>query len=451
MEQRRNLILTGTETFSKGGLDNVALENGSIVLDGAAGRHMPFGCYTTPEFALPPFCNLNVSWNADTPDKTVIEAQCRVRAGGAWTGGMCFGKWSPAYPRKSPGGSAAGQDKMVFCSGDTITVAVPGGGSAVQLRMNLYSDDEKCTPAVRLLAVAARPLAWEKLDGSPVNRTLFLPEYSMHQHDYTFGQSMDLPLVLAGMMNRYGEDVLPEELAYGMSDGATALCRNAAYAAAMAGSCGFRCWQAWADVSDLRAEVRAGYSVAVELENRAGREISTRWMGLHGFCHETSPAADAALLHDPAAAPGEGALRLPLTEFRRLFTGRARLLRPRIRGTQRIWPRRTGCSLKPGAAPGEYLFERRGELWPLPENFGGWLAAAPHDGVAHATTAARTFLRLQGSAAGGICLPPEYITPGARYSIYAVDETGSLRVAELRLPGTPPAPPAAEEPANRKP
>lgn len=36
MEQRNNLVLQGTETFSRGQLDNVALESGSIVLDSAA-------------------------------------------------------------------------------------------------------------------------------------------------------------------------------------------------------------------------------------------------------------------------------------------------------------------------------------------------------------------------------------------------------------------------------
>ena len=33
MEQRNNLVLQGTETFSRGQLDNVALDNGSVVLD----------------------------------------------------------------------------------------------------------------------------------------------------------------------------------------------------------------------------------------------------------------------------------------------------------------------------------------------------------------------------------------------------------------------------------
>lgn len=454
MEIKRNLILAGTETFSKGSLDNAALENGSIVLDGVAGRHMPFGCYTTPEFAMPAFCNLNVSWNADTPARTVVEVQCRVLSGGRWTGWMSFGKWSPDYPRSSPG-QAGTANNLVFCSGDTITVAVAGGGTGVQLRVYLYSDDEKLTPAVHLLAVAARPLSWEKQAGRPVNRKMYLPVYLMKDHDPSFGASMALPLTLAAMMNRYGEDILPEELAYGMSDGATASCRNAAYAAAMAGSCGYRCWQAWADVKELRGEVRAGFSAAVELESNPGiRDGGNHWAGVFGFAHDEAVLQDHVLLCDPAQEEN-GVIRMPLEEFRRKFTGRALFLRPRargalLRGQRTTRPTRVSCSVKHGDEPGKYIFERRGELWPLPGQFGGWLAASPHDGVAHATTAGRPFHRLEVTADGGFRLPSELMTPGARYSIFAVDETGSLRVAELRLPGTPPPPPAVEDPEASK-
>ena len=55
MEQRNNLVLHGTETFSRGALDNVALESGAVVLDSSAGRYLPYGSYTTPEFAMPAF------------------------------------------------------------------------------------------------------------------------------------------------------------------------------------------------------------------------------------------------------------------------------------------------------------------------------------------------------------------------------------------------------------
>ena len=41
MEQRNNLVLQGTETFSRGQLDNVALDGGALVLDSVAGRCLP--------------------------------------------------------------------------------------------------------------------------------------------------------------------------------------------------------------------------------------------------------------------------------------------------------------------------------------------------------------------------------------------------------------------------
>ena len=43
MEQRNNLVLQGTETFSRGQLDNLALENGALVLDSVAGRSLLYG------------------------------------------------------------------------------------------------------------------------------------------------------------------------------------------------------------------------------------------------------------------------------------------------------------------------------------------------------------------------------------------------------------------------
>ena len=232
MEQRNNLVLHGTETFSRGALDNVALESGAVVLDSSAGRYLPYGSYTTPEFAMPAFCNLNVSWNASAPHNTMVEVRCRVYAGNAWTGWMSFGKWAPDYPRCST--HAQSEDGMIFLMGDTVTVAAPGGGTGVQLQVNLSTNNDKVTPAVRLLAAAVRPLAWEKRNGHALNRRLYLPEYCLNTHDPSFGREMDLPLVMAALMNRFGEDILPEEVAYVMEDKATSSTGNGAFAAAAA-------------------------------------------------------------------------------------------------------------------------------------------------------------------------------------------------------------------------
>ena len=419
MEQRNNLVLQGTETFSRGQLDNLALENGALVLDSVAGRSLQYGSYTTPEFAMPAFCNLNVSWNAFAPHNTMVEVRCRVYAGGNWTGWMSFGKWAPGYPR---------------CSTSS---------QSVQLQVNLSTNDDKVSPAVRLLAAAVRPLAWEKRNGHPINRRLYLPEYCLSAHDPSFGRSMDLPLVMAALMNCWGEDILPEEVAYVMEDMAHSTTANAAFAAAAAGCCGYPCWQAWMDLADLRAQIHDDCCVAVQVERRVrGQRDPVRvWMGLRGFGHDDAVMADYVLLNDPTA-DSNGAVNctMALVDFMRYFTGRAIALRAKPRDIEANRPRRLRCELVPGGEDGVYFFEQHGTRDPLPESFSGWIACAPHDGVAHATTAHRTFCRMERTPEGGIRFPAAQLAAGGRCSVYAVDQTGAMRVAEVRLPKPRPAP-----------
>ena len=449
MEQRNNLVLQGTETFSRGQLDNLALENGALVLDSVAGRSLLYGSYTTPEFAMPAFCNLNVSWNAHAPRDTMVEVRCRVYAAGAWTGWMSFGKWAPDYPRCSV--SSHSEDGMIFLMGDTVTVAAPGGGTGIQLQVNLSTNDDKSTPAVRLLAAAVRPLTWEKHEGRPLNRRLYLPEYCLSAHDPSFGREMDLPLVMAALMNRWGEDILPEEVAYAMEDNATRSTGNAACAAAAAGCCGFPCWQAWMDLQDLRTQIHDDCPVAVRVERRirGQRDPVGIWMGLRGFGHDDAVMADYVLLNDPTAdSDGSVNCTMALSDFLRYFTGRAIALRRKPRDAAADLPNRVRCDLARSEDGRCYYFEQRGQRDPLPDDFSGWAAYTLHDGIAHATTAHRTFRRMERTPDGGLCFPPEQLAAGGRCSVYAVDQTGRMRVAEVRLPAPPrpqAAPPAAPQ------
>ena len=447
MEQKNNLVLQGTETFSRGALDNVALENGCLVLDSSAGRYLPYGSYTSPELAMPAFCNLNVSWNALAPDNTMLEVRCRVYAGGDWTGWMSFGKWAPGYPRRSV--HTQTDDGLVFLMGDTVTVAVPGGGTGIQLQVNLSSNDGRVTPAVRLLAAAVRPLSWERQEGAIINRRLYLPEYSLAGRDPSFGRDMDLSLVIASLMNRWGEDILPEEVAYTMLDNATTGIHNAAYAVAAAACCGYSSWQAWLDLKDLRAQIHDGCSVGVEMETRLTGQLEPVrvWMALRGFGHDDEVLANFVVLNDPTA-PHDGAVArtMSITDFLRYFTGRAIILRPKPRTFSATRPRRFRCGLEAGEE-GEWFFTQKGARDPLPEDFNGWVACTLYDGVAHATTAHKTFHRMKRTAAGGVCFPQEVAQAGWRCSIYAVDQTGSMRVAEVQLP----RPAAQQTPAEQQP
>ena len=75
MQNAKNgYILAGTEAFTRGELDNVALAENAVCLEQTAGRYVLYGCYTSPVIAFPPFTELAMSWNAETPQGTVVEA-----------------------------------------------------------------------------------------------------------------------------------------------------------------------------------------------------------------------------------------------------------------------------------------------------------------------------------------------------------------------------------------
>ena len=324
--------------------------------------------------------------------------------------------------------------------GDAVTVALPGGGTGVQLQVNLSTNDDKVTPALRLLAAAVRPLAWDKQSGHPINRRLYLPEYCLSAHDPSFGRDMDLPLVMAALMNRWGEDILPEEVAYVMEDKTTGSTSNGAFAAAAAGCCGFPCWQAWMDLQDLREQIHDGCSVAVRIERRirGQRDPIGVWMGLRGFGHDDAVLADYVLLNDPTA-DSDGAVNctMAVTDFARCFTGRAIALRPKPRDTEANRPRRVSCDFVYSTEDDCWYLAQKGQRQLLPAEFSGWAACSPHDGVAHATTAHRTFRRMERTRTGGFRFPPEQTAAGGRCSVYIVDHTGTMQFAEVRLPAPP--------------
>ena len=292
---------------------------------------------------------------------------------------------------------------------------------------------------MRLLAAAVRPLAWEKHNGHPLNRQLYLPEYCLSAHDPSFGRTMDLPLVMAALMNCWGEDVLPEEVAYVMEDMAHSTTANAAFAAAAAGCCGYPCWQAWMDLADLRAQIHDDCCVAVQVERRIrGQRDPVRvWMGLRGFGHDDAVMADYVLLNDPTA-DSNGAVNctMALVDFYAL------LYRARHRPAGKT-PR---CCRQPSAADalragarrdgrGVYYFEQRGvkptrcrKAFPA-----GWPVRAttvwPTPPPPTAASAGWSARRRAASASR-----KQIVAAGCRCSVYAVDQTGAMRVAEVRLP-----------------
>ena len=264
--EKNTVLLQDTEAFMHGELDNVTVQQNCVVLDLVQGGYVPYGCYTSAPIPMPLFDALRVSWNAASPEDTAVEAQVRVMVDGNWTPWNSFGKWSPSLHREGPPYQARGPvqrwpDRLQLDS---------KYATAVQLRIYLYSKNEKVSPAVMLLGASVRMVDVIPARGRLVNARLHLMPYTAARRAPALQPWMDAAISLASLTNRWGADLLPEEFAQVLRDWrAPDDCgpRNLSFAAAAAAQWGFPAWVAYADLALLRAEARAGCGAVVTLQS----------------------------------------------------------------------------------------------------------------------------------------------------------------------------------------
>lgn len=438
MEKRTLFLLQETEEFMRGELDNVTVANSRIMLDVVQGGYVPYGCYTSPAIPLAPFDALRPSWNAFTPPGTAVEAQARVMVDGNWTAWSAFGKWSPFLARESAAPSARG---ALALDGDRLWLDSKIA-THVQMRIYLYTKDDKQTPSVSLLGASVHRVDVIPGGGRPVNARLHLPPYSVARRAPALKARMDLACAIAGLTNRWGADILPEELVLAMRDGRGFT--NLSFGAAAMGCWGFPAWVRWADLGDLRAELRAGYGVVVELDSTpvqlAAGMPERRYAALRGFGMVEGELH--ALLNDPWAADNdfETETTMPLDDFLVAWTNLALCMRPRVPAPEHGGPWRSSVTLRRAGRdmPGLYRIYLSGEVRELPDDFcgdeehpGGVLAWTAQEERPHATTAHKQFHFVRPES-GGIRLP-DSTGSLTKYTVYAIDPSGCMLVGDVTI------------------
>ena len=305
---KNTVLLRDTEAFMRGELDNVTVAQNSIVLDLVQGSYVPYGCYTSAPLPMPLFDALRVSWNAASPDGTAVEAQCRVLVDGNWTQWVGFGKWSPCLhregvPYQERGPVQRWHDHLQLDS---------KCATMVQLRIYLYTRDEKASPLVTLLGASTHVVDVIPARGRPVNARMHMMPYAVAHRAPALRPWMDLAIALASLTNRWGADLLPEEFAQVLRDWRAPDDhdpRSLSFAAAAAARWGFPAWVAYGDLALLRAEARAGYGAVVVDD---GSTMDRQWI----FAQlEALPAV--VVLHHPQNRGKGAALK---TAFQTVWT-----------------------------------------------------------------------------------------------------------------------------------
>lgn len=451
MEAKTLHILQGTDALTKGDLENVTVTDDQIMLDAVAGRHVLYGCYTSQPIAMPEFDALMMSWNAETPKGTVVEAQARVMVDGNWTGWVGFGRWSPFIRRNSTPfaqGPLQLDRDILFLDSKTA--------NSVQLRIYLYTDDEAMTPKVRLLAASVHPTELKDAAAQPQlgSRQLRIPSYSQLLRAPMLNATMDLATCLTGMMNRYGEDVLPEELALAMYDWKAHTCANLTFGAAVAGCWGYFAHLAFMHLGHLWQEIRSGNPVAVRMNYTCAPEAAgpglpcpegavsdavDHCVVVTGFAEE--PEGFRVLVNDSLfPTDSQCARSMTLDDFLEAWDGVGLVLHKRNRRYGWDRPQRQAISLQKSPdseVPGNYQLCVGGKLHPLAEDFCGTeeeptgvLAVTYMDGVARATTAHKAFRFVPVAGQGVHLLKGEQ---KIKKTVYAIDFTGSMLVGDVLI------------------
>ena len=434
---RNTVILRDTDVFMRGELDNVTISDGRIVLDLVQGSYVPYGCYTSAPLPMPAFDALRVSWNADAPDQTAVEVQARVMVDGNWTTWVSFGKWSRFLRRESP----APQDKGCLQRRPDVLLLDSKTGQQAQIRIYLYTKSDRLTPAVSLLCASVRTQDGIPAGGRPVNTRLHLLPYAAARRAPALRPWMDMACSLTALTNRWGADLLPEELAQIVRDWRTddTDAHNLCFAAAAAAAWGFPTWVCYGNLALLRDEARHGFGAVVALQSTPA-EIAAglperRFAAVRGFTAVNS--TPQVLLCDPCAAENDfdTETAMPLDSFMVAWDNVALLMRPQPNGAHRAPRTRTGAWVRPVGTdfPDIYRLYVNGEEHPLGDDFcahGGLLAWTEADGTVHASTAHRTF-HFTEPQQGGLCIPKQ--EPPRKCTVFAIDPAGQMLVGDVTV------------------
>ncbi len=308
---KRIFVLKDIAAFASGAFENTAVEGGGIRLGRRGTSFLPSGCYTSPPYYSARFTRLIPSWNADTPPGTNVEMEVRISVRGQWSRWFSFGRWSPYIPRSSPEEQS---DGVARSTAEGLYVAEDGQFAEIaQARIFLNSEDADLSPRVNLIALSANA-AHEPSDEPPASyRDLYMPCYSCLARDPAISGFIGGATSLAMLLNRWGEDVLPEEIARTAHDFGTGRYSNMDFLAAVGGTYGYECFAAFAGTDFLREEVWRGRAVAALVHYRApslsgDAEPDTQPGGAaeNGTPGAESPAPAAAQT-DAARAPSDAA------------------------------------------------------------------------------------------------------------------------------------------------
>lgn len=445
-------VLRKVEHFAPGFFENAAVLDGCVQLGKKAGSFASAGSYTTTPYSTDDFFDLLPSWNADTPKGTSIEVQARVLSGGKWSEWLSFGVWSPYIERAAA--QNTGDDIATF-NGQALTL-VPGcpGATMAQMRVLFKTSNPNLSPRLYLLSFCTNATERVETQDTAFERMLSAPAYSCLVRDNAIAPHIASATALCMMLNRYGCDLLPEEVAHLAYDYALQSYGHLSFLCATAGAYGFHSYLAYAGVAVLRSEVWQGRLVAARVNYRtsAGANVSYEedhslaavWGGatansnghlvvVHGFTVEDG--VQTVHIHDALCHSNSNvSISMPMATFAKIYSGIALVMQKSPGCEGKAFPTRKPAQIE--VQTGKlHIFSSGEEIVPhvTEEHLQrDTLCYTISDDKAYASAAQRKFYYPDIANYSGIPFNEDEIT-GRRVTCYFIGATDEAWVAEKQF------------------
>lgn len=308
------------------------IEDGVIILKSNAVK----GIYTSDIINTSPFEYLVLSWNSDTPEGTSIEIEGRVAVKRLnddtqlveeWSHWLSWGIWGTSIKRASGTGNV--DDSVAYVDTDTLVIKGSNGETAskIQYRVTLNTNRAGVTPAVKLISGAIR----NTILGQEINKVfnenvdltnlkvLDVPRFSQMLRDPLIANSICSATSISMILNYYGTEVLPEEVAWGVYDYKYDGFGNWPFNTAYASSFGYSAYVDYSTIEGLKREIYNGHPVAVSVKYKNNINVESSFPVLDGapikstdghlivVCGFTNEnGCDYIVINDPAASTNEG-------------------------------------------------------------------------------------------------------------------------------------------------
>lgn len=272
--------IRGKKEFNKGYFQGTGISKVNdeevLTLSAEDNDYKELGTYISEEIETENFTNLILTWNSITPANTYVEVLARVyiveRAGGVgkWSEYLSWGIWGTTISSSSKSSECemAKIDTDVFVLRDKVNNV----GKKLQIKVNLYSADLKSTPTLSQLTATfidnnkVKEVFEYNIEKKYYEKVLETPCFSQYEREESIAARICSPTSLTMVLNRMGEELVVEDVAWNCYDYKYEGFGNWAFNVAFAGSLGYEAYIEYGSFEALQREISKGYPVVVSVK-----------------------------------------------------------------------------------------------------------------------------------------------------------------------------------------